>query len=378
VRRRLAALAICGVLASLIPAALAGPSLIRYERREAHMGTRVLIIVYAADAAAAERAMQAGFDRITMLDRALSDYRDDSELMRLAARAGQGEMAIGDDLFSVLQSAQTVAERSDGAFDVTQGALTRLWRSARKLSELPRSERVEQARANGGYRFLHLDARTRTARLDRPGIGLDVGGIAKGFAADEALSAIAAQDVTRALVGLGGDIAVSDAPPGEPGWHVAIAPLVPAREAHEQTLMLRHAAISTAGDAEQWFEVDGQRYSHLIDPRSGWPMQGRSATTVIARRGIDADGLDTAAALLGPEAGARLVESVPGAAMRMERQRPEGGATEVRTSAGWPQRAPLVYNGERQRHSNATAVAELRPIETNVPARAPTRSSRVP
>lgn len=373
-RRALAALALFGVLASILPAAFAGPSLTRYERREVHMGTRVLIVVYATDAVAAERAMQAGFARIAMLDRELSDYRDDSELMRLAARAGQGEVAIGEDLFRVLQSAQTVAERSGGAFDVTQGALTRLWRGARKLSELPRSERVEQARANGGYRFLHLDARTRTARIDRPGIGLDVGGIAKGFAADEALSAIAAQGVTRALVGLGGDIAVSDAPPGESGWCVGIAPLVPAREAHEQTLMLRHAAISTAGDAEQWFEVDGRRYSHLIDPRSGWPMQGRSATTVIARRGIDADGLDTAAALLGPEAGTRLVESVPGAAMRMERQRPEGGTTEVRTSAGWPQRAPLVYNGERQRHANATAVAEFR----RAPARVPTRSSRAP
>lgn len=369
-RRALAALVICAVLASMIPAALAGPALTRYERREAHMGTRVLIVVYAADVAVAERAMQAGFDRIAMLDRELSDYREDSELMRLAARAGQGEVAIGEDLFRVLQSAQTVAERSGGAFDVTQGALTRLWRSARKLSELPRSERVEQARAHGGYRFLHLDARMRTARIDRPGIGLDVGGIAKGYAADEALSAIAAQGVTRALVGLGGDIAVSDAPPGEPGWRVGIAPLAPAREAHEQTLMLRHAAISTAGDAEQWFEVDGRRYSHLIDPRSGWPMQGRSATTVIARRGIDADGLDTAAALLGPEAGARLLESVPGAAMRMERQRSEGSATDVRTSTGWPQHAPLVYNGERQAHSNATAVADFRPIST--------RSSRAP
>jgi len=267
-----------------------------------------------------------------------------------------------------------VAERSGGAFDVTQGALTRLWRSARKLGELPRSERVERARANGGYRFLHLDAQARTARIDRPGIGLDVGGIAKGFAADEALSAIAAQGVTRALVGLGGDIAVSDAPPGEAGWRVGIAPLAPARGAHEQTLLLRHAAISTAGDAEQWFEVDGRRYSHLIDPRSGWPMQGRSATTVIARRGIDADGLDTAAALLGPEAGTRLVESVPGAAMRMERQLPDRGETDVRTSTGWPRRAPLVYNGERQTRSNATDVADSR----QVPARVPTRISRVP
>jgi thiamine biosynthesis lipoprotein len=293
--------------------------------------------------------------------------------MRLAAQAGRGDIAVGEDLFRVLQAGQDVAERSGGAFDVTHGALTRLWRSARTLSELPQSERIERARANGGYRYLHLDAQARTVRIDRPGIGLDVGGIAKGYAADEALAAITTQGVTRALVALGGDIAVSDAPPGAPGWRVSIAPLVlvqasprapeQTREPSAQTtLYLRHAAVSTAGDAEQWFEADGRRYSHLIDPRSGWPMQGRSATTVIARRGVDADGLDTAAALLGPIEGARLIESVAGAAMRMERQNPLANATEVRTSIGWPRQNRLLYDGAAPPQGRATVAATARPL----------------
>ncbi|MEH6416175.1 FAD:protein FMN transferase [Pseudomonas sp. CGJS7] len=347
----LAGLALTAVLSTAAPAAPAEPTLIRYQRSEAHMGTLTRIVLYASDAATAERAMQAGFARISELDRGLSDYRDDSELMRLAAQAGGDEVAVGEDLFRVLQAGQGIAERSGGAFDVAQGALTRLWRSARRLSELPQAERIERARASGGYRHLHLDAQARTARIDLAGIGLDVGGIAKGYAADEALAAVAAQGVSRALVALGGDIAVSDAPPGRPGWDVSIAPLsgISAKEekygSQATTLYLRHAAISTAGDAEQWFEADGRRYSHLIDPRSGWPMQGRSATTVIARHGIDADGLDTAAALLGPVEGAALVESVPGAAMRMEQQIGAGNATQVRTSPGWPRQNRWVYDG---------------------------------
>ncbi|MBT2744919.1 MULTISPECIES: FAD:protein FMN transferase [unclassified Lysobacter] len=369
VKRSLAAFAFFAALSATMFAARAQTPLARYQRSEAHMGTQTRIVLYAADAASAERAMRAGFARIAQLDLELSDYREDSGLMRLAAQAGGGDIAVGEDLFRVLQAGQDVAERSGGAFDVTQGALTRLWRSARKLSELPRSERIERARANGGYRYLHLDAQARTVRIDRPGIGLDVGGIAKGYAADEALAAITRQGVTRALVALGGDIAVSDAPPGAPGWRVSIAPLAPVqaqaqtREPTAQTtLYLRHAAVSTAGDAEQWFEADGRRYSHLIDPRSGWPMQGRSATTVIARRGIDADGLDTAAALLGPSDGARLVESMPGAAMRMERDDPLANATEVRASTGWPRQNRSLYDGAATLHDRATAAATARPL----------------
>jgi thiamine biosynthesis lipoprotein len=366
VKRPLAAFAIFVALSATAFATHAQTPLTRYQRSEAHMGTQTRIVLYAADAASADRAMRAGFARIAQLDGELSDYREDSGLMRLAAQAGRGDIAVGADLFRVLQAGQDVAERSGGAFDVTQGALTRLWRSARKLSELPRSERIERARANGGYRYLHLDAQARTVRIDRPGIGLDVGGIAKGYAADEALAAVTGQGVTRALVALGGDIAVSDAPPDAPGWRVSIAPLAPAqaplRATAQTTLYLRHAAVSTAGDAEQWFEVDGRRYSHLIDPRGGWPMQGRSATTVIARRGIDADGLDTAAALLGPIEGARLVESVPGAAMRMERDDPLANATEVRASTGWPRQNHSLYDGAAPLHGRAAVAATARPL----------------
>ncbi|MGH8252263.1 MAG: FAD:protein FMN transferase, partial [Steroidobacteraceae bacterium] len=131
--------------------------------------------------------------------------------------------------------------------------------------------------------------------------------------------------VAHALVAIGGDIAVAAPPPGEAGWAVEVAALaVLGAPPHIGTLSLRDAAISTTGDAEQWMHVDGQCYSHVLDPRSGWPMTVRSSTTVVARRGIDADSLATAAAVLGPVDGLRLVERTSGAAAFMARQEGDG------------------------------------------------------
>lgn len=311
----------------------------RFEFSAPHMGTEARIVLYARDPAAARRAADAGFARIHALDAGLSDYRDDSELSRLCARAGQGPIAVGDDLFVVLEAAQSLAQRSGGAFDVTRGAVTRLWRQARKLDEMPEPSRIEAALATGRYRDLQLDATHRTVSLARPGMRLDVGGIAKGYAVEQALRAIAAAGTARALVALGGDIALGAAPPNQAGWRVDVAPLdVPGAPAGS-VLLLHDAAVSTAGDAEQWMEVDGVRYSHVLDARNGRPLDFRSTTTVVAKRGLQADGLDTAASVLGSEAGLRLVATVPGAAVLMVRQSHDG-RVQRHASPAWPASTP--------------------------------------
>jgi FAD:protein FMN transferase len=310
----------------------------RFERHEAHMGTDMRIVVYADDERAAGAAARAAFDRVEALNAALSDYTPTSELMKLSARAGQGPVAVSDDLFRVLAAAQDLALRSDGAFDVTCGPLTRLWRRARHVSEVPPAARVEEARALTGFRALSLDATARTATLAKPGMSLDVGGIAKGYAAEEALQVLASHGLHRALVALGGDIAIADPPPDREGWLIDVATL-DATTASPGPILLRNAAVSTAGDAEQWFTADGVRYSHILDPRTGWPMTIRSTTTVIARHGVDADGLDTTAAVLGIERGLALVEATPGASVFMMRLEPDG-RTIFRTSSRWPPRVP--------------------------------------
>lgn len=308
--------------------------LARFEFAEPHMGTGARIVLYAPDAAAAAHAAAAGFARIRELDAVLSDYRDDSELNRLVARAGQGPVAVGEDLFVVLWAAQSLARRSGGAFDAARGAVTRLWRQARRLDEAPDPDRLRAAVDAGDWRDLSLDAATRTAILRRPGMRLDLGGIAKGHAAEQALQALRQLGIDRALVALGGDIAVGAPPPDAPGWRIEVAPLDVPGAPPPTSLLVRDAAVSTAGDAEQWMEIDGVRLSHVIDARSGRPLDFRSSTTVVAPRGLQADGLDTAASVLGPEAGLRLVDAVPGAAALMLRQTADGRVLRA-TSARW-------------------------------------------
>jgi thiamine biosynthesis lipoprotein len=292
----------------------AAEPLTRYSQRQPHMGVEFEIVLYASSQPAAEQALRAGFERIAQLDRIMSDYDPESELSRLSAAAPTtAPMKLSDDLWAVLAFAHSVSERSGGAFDVTIGPLTKLWRRARRQKEPPSREQIEQALAAVGYRNLILHEVNKSAELNRPQMRLDLGGIAKGYAADEALAAISRLGIDRALVRASGDIAVSNPPPGEKGWRVGIAPL-DADAAPMRFVVLQNSAISTSGESRQHLMVQGRRYSHIIDPRTGWGVEGRSSVTVIARRGIEADSLASAVSVLGPEKGLRLIEETPGAA----------------------------------------------------------------
>src|SRR5215471_18110824 len=203
----------------------AEPPLSRYSFTEPHMGTRFKIIVYAPDEATASKAAKAAFERIAELDGIMSDYRPASELMQLCKKAGEEPVKVSNDLFYVLSKAQQVAERSDGAFDVTVGPVVRLWRVARKTRQLPAPDKLKAALDLVGYQNVKLDPKAQTVQLLKPGMQLDLGGIAKGYAADEALKVLEKHGVKSALVAAGGDIAASAAPPEAKGWTVGIAPL---------------------------------------------------------------------------------------------------------------------------------------------------------
>jgi thiamine biosynthesis lipoprotein len=172
---------------------------------------------------------------------------------------------------------------------------------------------IARARAATGDQGMKLDRKTRSVQLTQPEMRLDLGGIAKGYAADEALAVIRELGISRALVRASGDIVVGDPPPGEKGWKVGIAPLEP-DEPPRRFVLLANAAISTSGDSRQHLVLNGRRYSHLIDPRSGAPVEGRSSVSVIAPKGILSDALASAVSVLGPEKGLELVEKVPGTA----------------------------------------------------------------
>jgi FAD:protein FMN transferase len=311
-----------------------GVALRRFEFTEPHMGTAFTLILYSGDDATASRASRAAFDRIKQLDQILTDYDPDSELMKLCARAGGPPVAVSPDLFEVLARSKALYERSEGAFDVTIAPVVRLWRRARRERVKPDPELLAKALALVGSDALQLDPTRRTVELKRPGMKLDVGGIAKGYASEEAIKALKGQGISSALVAGSGDIVVSGPPPGRPGWSIEVAPLKPEAEGGSSpTILLKDAAVSTSGDAEQFVEIDGIRYSHVVDPKTGLGLTERRSVTVIAREGITADGLDTAACILGPEKGLGLIESTPGAAGLFVRITPKG--QEVRESKGW-------------------------------------------
>jgi thiamine biosynthesis lipoprotein len=307
-------------------AAGAGPAgtLTRYEFDETHMGSPFHLVLYSPDAATARRASRAAYDRIAALDAALSDYNPESELMRLCDRAGGPPVKVSDDLFDVLQRAVQMYERSDGAFDVTVGPVVRLWRRASRDRKMPAADRLAEARALVGSDKLELDPKARTVRLLKRGMKLDLGGIAKGYASQAAIDVLKQHGIDRALCAGAGDIVVSDPPPEKTGWTIGIAPLEAFGVRSTRRLLLANRAVSTAGDTERFVEIDGKRYSHIVDPKTGLGIVDRASVTVVADDGATADALDTAAYGLGPERGLKLVEATDHAAAFIMRQTPEG------------------------------------------------------
>ncbi len=284
-----------------------------FEAVEPHMGTLFRIKLYAASEQQAAAAFRAGFARIQALDQTLSDYNPNSELMQLCRRPPNQPIHLSDDLFHVLDASEKLSLASSGAFDVTEAPVIQLWRQARKSKQLPDPAALQDAATRSGFENLSIDTAHHTATLARSGMLLDLGGIAKGYAADEALIALRAQGVRSALVAASGDIAVSDAPPGERGWRIGVDSVDLPQANFTRVLNVSNAAVSTSGDTEQFVEINGQRYSHIIDPKTHQALTRRLTVTVAAATGMGADGLATALCVLGPERGLQLLKHYPGA-----------------------------------------------------------------
>ena len=274
----------------------------RVRVEQVQMGSRFVLTCYAADPDAAKRACRAAGRRVKAVSAALSDYHDGSELNRLCDRYRVGEPEpVSEDLFRVLRAARGFGEASGGAFDVTVGPVVKLWRRARRSWELPDGAELAAARERVGWEAVTLDEEARTVTFTRPGVRLDLGGIAKGYAADAALAVLREHGVTRALVDAGGDLVAGDPPPGRDGWRVELPD-------GSGSLSLANAAVATSGDLYKHVEIDGVRYSHIVDPRTGLGLTGSATVTVLASDGMTADALASAISVLGSEAGVALLE----------------------------------------------------------------------
>ncbi|MCC7434436.1 MAG: FAD:protein FMN transferase [Methanoregulaceae archaeon] len=284
------------------------------------MGVDARIIAYAPDEVTAEKACAAAFARIAELDTIMSDYRKDSELNRLCARAGGPPVQVSPDLLIVFIRAQDVSRLTGGAFDITAAPVIQLWRTARRTAQLPTKAEIEAARRLVGYRNLTLDKPSRFVRLRLPGMKLDLGGIAKGYACDEAQKVLRAHGVKSALVEMGGDIVVSDAPPGALGWKIMVSGLpfsgLPLSASDRlagrglgggEIRTFSNCAVSTSGDTEQFVIIGGKRYSHVVDPRTGWAVTNRVQATVVAKDGLTSDPVSKIFALTGTRTARRVL-----------------------------------------------------------------------
>ncbi len=277
------------------------------------MGVQTRVVLYAEDERTARDAAASAFDRIAALEQVMSDYRPDSELSLLGGHEGGDRLPVSAELFEILAMGGQVSEASEGAFDVTIGPVVKVWREARRTKTLPAQEAIDAAWSGVGYTNLRLDRFWQTAKFTASGMELDLGGIGKGFAAQRASDVLRAAGHTRHLVALAGDIVVGDPPPGAEAWRIDVQTGLDTPDTkRRRTLLLANAAVSTSGDAAQFFEIDGVRYAHIIDARSARVLDhaptmadqaftSRRGATVIAARGEYADAIGTALAIVGPE-----------------------------------------------------------------------------
>jgi thiamine biosynthesis lipoprotein len=278
------------------------------------MGTTVQIYLYAPTRDRAAALLEAAYEEIERVEAALSTYRPTSEISRLNTTAAREQVITDPEVLDLIYQALGYSRLTGGAFDVTVGPLVKAWGFFRNVGHYPSPAELSEARARVGWEHVALDAGDRSIRFQIPGLELDLGGIGKGFALDCAARTLRRHGVKRALLGAGQSSYVAiGAPPGARGWLITVpSPDDPARPM--STVPLRDQSLSTSGSNQQYFELDGRRYGHIIDPRTGQPVTGMIQVTVTAPTATDSDALSTALFVLGPERAAALIEGIPGAA----------------------------------------------------------------
>lgn len=295
------------LLIFLVPA-ISSAQLHRFEYSANKMGAPFSLILYHTDSVQARQAAVDCFRLVDSLERIFSDYSGESETGRFNARPDTGLFPVSVPLFQLLLASQQAWKKSRGSFDVTIGRLSQLWRKARQANQFPAPDAVAAAKSQTGFAGLVLLPARQAVRRQLPGLQLDFGGIVPGYVADEVIRFLHQKNIHQALVDASGDIVVSDPPPGKPGWSIAINKPESEDETWEQKLLLSNAAVSTSGDLYRYLLHDGKKYSHIIDPKTGYGLTSLRNVTVIASSGIGADWLATACSVLEPGAARKLAK----------------------------------------------------------------------
>ncbi len=265
------------------------------------MGSQFTIVAYGEESQI-ETAVSAAFEEIFRLDRQWSNYQPDSDLSDLNRRAAKEPVKVDRELFRMLETAFQYSLESDGAFDITVGPLLKTWGFFRGTGRLPQPRQVRAARGRVGWRKVLLDAERGTVTFAQPGIELDLGAIGKGYAVDRAAQVLREAGITAALILSGSSSVVAiGAPPGQEGWTMDVRDPKDAKKSVAR-ILLKDRAMSTSGSYEKFFIAGGKTYSHIFDPRTGYPVQGVLSTTVVGDTGTQTDALSTTFFVMGSEA----------------------------------------------------------------------------
>jgi len=288
----------------------------RFSFSRSKMGSPFTIIFYDVDSLHAIKTADDCFNLVDSFVNIYSDYIDSSELNKLSNSASQNKyIPVTPALYDILLQSQKAYQLSDGAFDITMGPLVKLWRKARKEKIFPDASAIKEEKELVGFDKVKLDTASKSVQLLKPGMQLDLGGIAQGYIAQKVLERLLLHSIKSALVDVSGDIVMSAPPPGKKGWTVGINLPERTDDLQKEKLLLQNCTVSTSGDVYQYMEYGGKKYSHIINPRSGYGVTSQRNVTVIAGDGTTADWLATACSILPVRKAKRLARKLNAALM---------------------------------------------------------------
>jgi thiamine biosynthesis lipoprotein len=288
---------------------------VRYEASHESMGTVFTVAVYGQERSFLAEVVEQVFEEVDRLDEQMSNYKPDSELSAINREAASHPAVVEPGLFHLLEISVHRSEETDGAFDITVGPLIKSWGFFRGRGRLPTGAEISQVLKRVGYQHLKLDAEHRTIRFDDPGIDLDLGGIAKGYAVDRAVDILRSNGITSALVSSGtSSIYALGSPPGARGWKITVRDPYDGHKPAD-VIHLQNYSLSTSGSYEKFFRIGGKNYCHIMNPHTGWPVQGVLSTVVLAATGTDTDGHSAGCFVMGVERTRKYLAAHPNIAV---------------------------------------------------------------
>jgi thiamine biosynthesis lipoprotein len=299
----------------------------RYSFEKGMMGSPFKLVFYASNDSIAHLAAEKAFHRVEVLNEIMSDYRDGSEINRLSATSGSGKwVSVSQELFDILAVSKDISLKTDGVFDVTLGPVVQMWRHATRKSIFPTRQEIDLALSKTGIKKMELDPAEKKVCLKQKGMRLDIGGLGKGFAAEEAIKILQGYGISSAMMDAGGKIVLTNPPPGSKGWQINISN----GNDSLKTLSLSNVSLATSGPTYRFMEYNGVRYSHIVDPKTGIGLLFHVRTTVVAPDGAVSDALATAFSVAGIKKSKSYARRFPGCRVWLVEQQ-EGKLAEWNT-----------------------------------------------